>query len=243
LTDTFQLDKQSNIRRLGDDASLRRRSLEWIAAASRHNYSHHFTWMGLPIIQFPQDIMALQEIIWRTKPDLIVETGVARGGSLVFYATMLQLLGTDGIVCGIDIDIRPYNRQAVERHPLAHRIRLIEGSSTDASVARQVAELASERRRVMVVLDSNHTHEHVLRELEVYSPLVTRGCYLVVLDTIIEDLPPGYFADRSWDVGDNPKTAVREFLQHDARFEIDREIESKLLITVAPEGYLRCVAD
>ena len=243
MTDTFQTDKLANIRRLGENAALRARSIEWIADVSRHNYSHHFTWMGLPIIQFPQDIIALQEIIWRVRPDLIIETGIARGGSLVFHASMLELLGGDGLVCGIDIDIRPHNRQAIESHPMARRIRLIEGSSTEARTVEQVRTLAESGRSVMVVLDSSHTHEHVLRELTLYGPLVTRGSYLVVLDTIIEDLPRGYFRNRPWEVGNNAKTAVREFLQGTDRFEIDAELDSKLLITVAPEGYLRCVRD
>lgn len=156
---------------------------------------------------------------------------------------MLELLGNDGLVCGIDIDIRPHNRKAIESHPLFRRIRLIEGSSTNARVAHRASEFARDAQSVMVILDSNHTHDHVLRELELYSPLVTRGSYLIVLDTIIEDLPKGYFADREWDVGDNPKTAVREFLKTSQRFEIDRELHEKLLITVAPEGYLRCIAD
>lgn len=243
MTDTFAIDKQRNIRRLGECESLRRRSIEWISAASRHNYSHHFTWMGLPIIQFPQDVVALQEIIWRVQPDLVIETGVARGGSLLFYASMLRLLGGERIVCGIDIDIRPANRGAIEGHLLADMIRLIDGSSVDASVIARAAALARGRRCVMVVLDSNHTHGHVQQELEAYSPLVTCGSYLVVLDTIIQDLPEGYFGDRPWDVGDNPATAVREFLQRNTRFQIDREMDDKLLISVAPGGYLRCVAD
>jgi cephalosporin hydroxylase len=243
VSDTFQLDKQRNIAALGRSQSLRQQSIDWITDASRHHYSHHFTWMGLPIIQFPQDIVAIQEIIFRVKPDLIIETGIARGGSLVFYASMLELLGGDRIVCGIDLDIRAHNRVAIESHRMARRIRLIEGSSTGAAAALQATSMTRGRNMVMVVLDSHHTHDHVLRELELYSPLVTRGSYLIVLDTIIEDMPVGYFQDRPWDVGDNPKTAVREFLQSSRRFEVDNEMDAKLLISVAPGGYLRCVAD
>jgi cephalosporin hydroxylase len=243
VADTFQADKLTNIRRLGENAALRAKSIEWIADVSRHNYSHHFTWMGLPIIQFPQDIIALQEIIWRVRPDLIIETGIARGGSLVFHASMLELLGGEGMVCGIDIDIRPHNRQAIESHPMSRRIRLIEGSSVDQLVVEHVRSMAESKQRVMVVLDSNHTHEHVLRELMLYAPFVTRGSYLVVLDTIIEDLPRGYFQNRPWGVGNNAKTAVREFLRSTDRFEIDQELDSKLLISVAPEGYLKCVRE
>ncbi len=246
MTDTFQLDKVANIRRLGESDSLREKSIEWIADASKHNYSHHFTWMGLPIIQFPQDVLAMQEIVWRIKPRLIIETGIARGGSLVFHASMLDLIwgeDTDPIVCGIDIDIRPHNRAAIESHPMSRRIRMIEGSSINPTIAAQASHLSCDRSPVMAVLDSNHAHEHVLEELRLYSPLVNKGSYLIVLDTIIEDMPAGYFVDRPWDVGDNPKTAVREFLASTSRFEIDREMNDKLLISVAPEGYLRCIAD
>lgn len=242
-TEAFERERQLRIDALGKNKALRAQSIQWIADASRQKYSHHFSWMGLPIIQFPQDIVAIQEIIWRTRPDLIIETGVARGGSLAFYASMLELLGEDGIVCGIDVDIRPHNRGAIEKHPTFKRIRLIEGSSTDSHVVSAVEQLASDRKRIMVVLDSNHTHDHVLRELELYARFVTRGQYLIVLDTIIDDLPAGYFSDRPWDVGNNPKTAVQEFLRGNTRFEIDREFENKLLITAAPGGYLRYIAD
>lgn len=245
MSDTFQLDKASNIRRLGESDALRDKSIEWIAEASRHKYSHHFTWMGLPIIQFPQDVMAMQEIIWRVRPRVILETGIARGGSLVFHASLLDLVwGIDGeaIVCGIDIDIRSHNRAAIESHPMARRIRMIEGSSIDPTVFRQATQFTQHQSPVLVILDSNHTHEHVLRELQMYSPLVTPGSYLIVLDTIIEDLPAGYFADRHWDVGDNPQTAVREFLEGNPRFARDRELDDKLLISAAPGGYLRCIA-
>jgi cephalosporin hydroxylase len=172
---------------------------------------------------------------------LIVETGIAHGGSLVFYASLLEMLGGDGLVLGIDIDIRPHNREAIESHPVAKRIRMIEGSSIDPTVVGQVAEEASRRRRVLVTLDSNHTHDHVLRELQLYSPFVTEGSYLTVFDTVVEDMPKSLFPDRPWGPGNNPKTAVREFLRTTDRFVIDKEVENKLLLTVAPDGYLRCV--
>jgi len=185
----------------------------------------------------------MQEIIWRVKPRLIIETGIAHGGSLIFYASMLELIGEDGQVLGIDCEIRPHNRAAILAHPLARRIMMIEGSSTDEQVVRQVYELTRGRRPVLVALDSNHTHTHVLRELELYSPLVTKGSYLVVFDTIIEDLPEGLWPNRPWGRGNNPKTAVREFLRYNDRFVPDDEIEKKLLITAAPGGYLRCIRD
>jgi len=231
------------ISRMGADAELNALSRRWFENVSRFEYSYHFTWMGLPIIQFPQDIVAMQELVWAVKPDCIIETGVARGGSLIFYASMLELLGGDGIVIGVDIDIRPHNREAIEGHPMAKRISLIQGSSIDEATVAQVRKLCGSRKRVLVTLDSNHTHEHVLSELEMYSPLVTRGSYLVVFDTVVEDLPKAQFPDRPWGPGNNPKTAVWEFLKRSDRFEIDKSIHYKLQLTVAPDGYLKCLKD
>jgi cephalosporin hydroxylase len=241
--DDFEERNRSFVKRMGADGRLRALTRDWFAAGSGHEYSYHFKWLGRPIIQFPQDIIALQEIIWDTRPDLIVETGVARGGSLIFYASMLELLGGQGFVVGIDIDIRKPNRIEIEQHPLSRRITMIQGSSVDEEIFREVARHSEGRHSVMVILDSNHTHEHVLRELELYSTLVTLGCYLVVFDTVIEEMPEDFFPDRPWGRGDNPKTAVREFLQKNDRFEVAQEIEDKLQITVAPGGYLRCVKD
>lgn len=217
--------------------------MKWIADVSIYKYSYNFTWLDRPIIQFPQDIIAIQEIIWQIKPDLIIETGIAHGGSLVFSASILELLGGNGQVLGIDIDIREHNRVEIERHPMYKRITMIQGSSIDDSIAQQVYDFARDKKRVLVVLDSNHTHDHVLRELQLYSPLVTKGSYLVVFDTAIEDMPEDFFPDRSWGKGNNPKTAVWEFLKTNDRFEIDKEIQNKLLITVAPDGYLKCIKD
>jgi cephalosporin hydroxylase len=208
-----------------------------------YRYTYNFTWFSRPIIQLPEDIVALQELILSVKPALIVETGIAHGGSLVFSASMLQLLGGDGLVVGVDIDIRAHNRVEIERHPLAARIRMIQGSSVDEDVARQVHEIARGRRPVLVILDSNHTHAHVLRELELYAPLVGEGSYVVVLDTSIDDMPDGYYTDRPWGPGNNPRTAVLEFLRSNDRFVVDKEIENRLFQTVAPDGYLKCLRD
>lgn len=231
------------IERMAADESLQHLSKKWFNASSKHEYSYHFTWLGRPIIQFPQDVMAIQEIIWKVKPDLIIETGIARGGSLIFYASMLELIGGEGQVVGIDIDIRENNRVEIERHPLCKRIFMLQGSSVDEEIVGQVSKMAENKPRVMVILDSNHTYQHVKRELELYSPLVKTGSYLIVLDTVIEDMPEELSADRPWGKHDNPKIAVREFLASNQRFEVDREIEDKLLITVAPQGYLRCLRD
>lgn len=238
---SFEQEKRENIRALGSSARLRELSNQWIQEVSRHKYSYHFSWLGRPIIQFPQDIVAIQELIWQIRPDLIVETGVAHGGSLILHASMLELLGGPGQVVGIDLEIRPHNHEALLAHPLASRLKLLTGSSISREIVEAVHALAAGKERVLVILDSNHTHDHVLQELELYHSLVRPGSYLVVFDTIIEDLPDDFFPDRPWQKGNNPKTAVREFLRHNDRFEVDRDLESKLLITVAPDGYLRCI--
>jgi len=232
---------EDGIERMAADDGLQKVARELFLRSCDYKYSYNFRWMGRPIIQYPQDMIAMQEIIWDVKPDLIIETGIAHGGSLVYYASLLELLGGERLVVGIDIDIRPHNRQAIEAHPMFKRIRMVEGSSVDQEVVSRVRELARDARTVLVTLDSNHTHEHVLDELKLYSPLVTAGSYLTVFDTVVEDMPKSMFPDRPWGPGNNPKTAVHEFLKTTDRFEIDRAIENKLLLTVAPEGYLRCL--
>lgn len=231
------------ISQMAVDGNLAELSNELFARSCEYKYSYNFSWLGRPVIQYPQDIVAMQEIIWQVKPDLIVETGIAHGGSLIFHASMLELIGGEGRVLGIDIDIREHNRVEIERHPMFKRISMIQGSSVDTEIAAEAARAAAGAERVVVVLDSNHTHEHVLRELELYSPLVTKDSYLVVFDTVIEDMPEDSFLDRPWGKGNNPKTAVHQFLQTTDRFVIDEEYNGKLLITVAPDGYLRCVKD
>ena len=239
----FIAEVQENIEGLRTDAAVRQATINWVNAIAPHKYTYNFTWLGRPIIQFPQDLAALQEIIWGTKPDLIIETGIAHGGSLIFHASMLQLLGNDGRVLGVDIDIRDHNRAEIEAHPMFERIEMIQGSSIDDSIADQVRAVADGAERVMVVLDSNHTHAHVLRELELYAPLVTKDCYLVVCDTLIEKMPAGSFPDRPWDKEDNPATAVEAFMSTSDRFEVDTAIDAKLQISVAPGGYLKCMVD
>jgi len=239
----FLSEVQDNIEGLRADGIVQQATIDWINAVAPHKYTYNFTWLGRPVIQFPQDLSALQEIIWSTRPDLIIETGIAHGGSLIFHASILHLLGNEGRVLGVDIDIRDHNRAEIETHPLFERIDMIQGSSIEDDIAVRVAETASKAGQVMVVLDSNHTHAHVLRELELYAPLVTRDCYLVVCDTLIEDMPDGSFPDRSWGKGDNPRTALNAFLETTDRFEIDTSMDAKLQISVAPGGYLKCVAD
>jgi cephalosporin hydroxylase len=238
-TQLFEQERADEITAQGQDAELRALSRAWMNAANARKYSYHFTWMGRPIIQYPHDIVALQELLWEVKPDLVIETGIAHGGSAILSASLLELIG-HGEVLAIDIDIRAHNRAAIETHPMAKRIRLVQGSSIDPEVVAGV-QAAAAGKRVLVILDSNHTHDHVLAELEAYAPLVAVGSYCVVMDTVIEDLPAESFPDRPWARGDNPKTAVRRWLVQHPEFEVDAARDAQLLVSVAPEGYLRRV--
>jgi cephalosporin hydroxylase len=254
--DQFRQECCVEIDLMGRDERLNEQSLQWINCANLSKYSYHFEWQGRPIIQYPQDMVAMQELIWSIKPDLIIETGIAHGGSLIFSASMLaQLDMCDAIeagekidpkvsrrkVLGIDIDIRAHNRAAIEAHPMASRIQMIQGSSIALDIIEQVRAVASNYSRVLVCLDSNHTHEHVMAELEAYAPLTSKGSYCVVFDTVIEDMPKEMFSDRPWGPRDNPKTAVWAYLKTHPEFEIDKSIQHKLMITVAPDGYLKRV--
>lgn len=239
----FKEDCKREIEAQGNDQKLKGTAIDYMKQAEKHKYSYHFTWMGRPIIQFPEDIVAMQELIWEVKPDLIIETGIAHGGSILYYASILELLGNDGLVVGVDIDIRKHNRAEIEKHPMYKRVQLIEGSSIDQNIVDQVKVHAKNRKKIMVILDSCHTHEHVLAELELYSPLVTKGSYLVVFDTIVDDMPEDVYPDRPWGGNNNPKTAVKKFLKQNDRFVAADEIDNKLLISVAPSGYLKCVKD
>ncbi len=239
----FLEEKNKNIEVQGKNEELVSLGLKFLADTASLKYSYNFTWMGRPIIALPQDMLAMQEIIWETKPDLIIETGVAHGGSIVYYASLLELIGGDGLVLGIDIDIRKYNRDLIESHPMMNRIKLLEGSSVSEDIFSQVEEIASKKKRIMVCLDSNHTHDHVLQELELYAKLTSVDCYCVVFDTVVEDMPKDWdWGIRNWGVGNNPKTAVRDFLSRNDDFIVDKMIDSKLLISVAPDGYLKRIS-
>ncbi len=237
----FKQECSDRVRGYATNAPLRGAASDFMTASTKAKYSYNFTWLGRPIIQYPQDIVAMQEIIWRVRPDLIIETGIAHGGSLVFYASMLTLLGNNGVVAGIDVDIRAHNRREIESHPLSDRIQLLQGSSTDPQVIERIGELAKAHNMVLVVLDSNHTYEHVAAELKLYTPWVSVGSYCVVFDTIIELVPGDTYPDRPWGAGNNPMTAVNEFLEGNTKFVADNEIDHKLLISVAPSGYLKRV--
>ncbi len=262
----FQKQVLDNINRMGQDRDLKGFSNIWQRETSKYNYVLNYSWMGRPIIQFPQDVFAMQEIIWNVQPDLIIETGIAHGGSLIMSASILAMLDhCDAVksdtpflpqssrrkVLGIDIDIRSHNREAIESHPMSHFIKMIQGSSTDSDIIAQVHEYAANHERILICLDSNHTHDHVLAELEAYAPLTSINSYCVVFDTAIEDMPDEMFPDRPWGKGNNPKTAVREYLRRLQEteqkandgdrlfFEIDKTIDNKLLITSSPDGYLK----
>lgn len=243
----FQEEVAANIRGLQDDKDVQALSRIWVREISRHKYAYNFSWFGRPAIQFPQDMIAMQELIAKVQPQVIIETGIAHGGSLLFSASMLELSAIcggpqDAEVIGIDIDIRSHNREAIESHPLARRVSMIEGSSIDEEVIAQVKDRVAGKSPVMVCLDSHHAHDHVLAELQAYAPLVTPGSYCVAFDTLLEDLPAELSGDRPWRPGDSPKTAVFEYLETTDKFQIDSDIDAKLLISVAPDGYLKRVA-
>lgn len=246
----FKEEVKVNIQGLKKNKELKERSLEWLKESLDNKYTYNFTWLGRPIIQYPQDIIAVQELIWNIKPDLIIETGIAHGGSLILSASILALIeiselnnkdknDNESKVIGIDIDIRKHNRSMIENHPLSYKIQMLEGSSTSDEIASKVYEISKMYKRVMVILDSNHTFEHVYKELTLYAPLVTKDSYCIVFDTIVNDLPKNKFPQRDWGPDNNPKKAVHKFLKDNDQFEIDLDIESKLMITVAPDGYLK----
>lgn len=249
----FSKERRENIVALQNDVVFNQISQEWLKMSMERRYVYNFDWLGRPIIQYPQDMVAIQELIWKVKPDLIIETGIAHGGSLILSASLLALLDMaeaieQGIsfnprcskrkVIGIDIDIRSHNRKAIEEHPFSSRIEMVEGSSVDLETILKVNTLSKEYSKIMVFLDSMHTHDHVLAELNAYGNLVSKGSYCVVFDTFVENMPEKFFADRPWDVGNNPMTAVKEWLPENPQFVLDKELESKLAVTVAANGFL-----
>ena len=238
--DQFNQERAEAQEQMAKDSELKQMSLDWMLRSDKYKYTYNFTWMGRPIIKYPQDIVVMQELIWNVRPDLIIETGIAHGGSIVFSASMMELLGNDGKVIAVDIDIRKHNREQIEKHPMMKRITMLEGSSVDEKIVKQIADYAKGFKKVMVVLDSNHSHEHVLRELELYSPLVSVDSYILLPDTFVEFFPQGYVQDRPWDVGNNPYTAMEAFLKTTKEFVKDEAITNKLLITEAlGGGYLK----
>lgn len=252
----FEKEVADRLDNVPNETNLIESAAAFVLASTPPKYSYNFSWLGRPIIQYPQDMVAVQEIIWNVKPDLIIETGIAHGGSLILSASMLAQLDLEEAikngttinpadsnrkVLAIDIDIRAHNREAIEAHHMSSRIKMIEGSSIDADIASKVKEIASEYKNILVFLDSNHTHDHVLSELELYAPLTSVGSYCVVFDTIVEDMPEDMYPNRDWGPGNNPKTATWKYLENHPEFQVDQALENKILISVAPNGYLKRV--
>lgn len=240
----FESERRKKIDVIGADPLLGDLTRRWLARAQELGYSYNFDWLGMPVIQYPQDVVAMQELVWSLQPDLIIETGIARGGSAIFYSSLLELNAicggpADARIVAVDVDIRAHNRAAIEAHPLSRRLTMIQGSSIDAAIIAEVRRHAASRSRILVCLDSNHTHDHVLAELRAYAPLVTPGSYCVVFDTLVNDLPPEAIGNRPWNKDANPLTALRAYMEEVDDFEIDAARHGKLQITVAAHGYLR----
>lgn len=241
----FEAHKREMSLALGKDKEAFHGALKTLVDLDKYDYAYLWSWMGVPIIQMPADIIATQEVIWKTKPDVIIETGVARGGSMIFMASLLHVIG-NGQVVGVDIDIRAHNRDSIEAHPLSPRITLIEGPSTAQETLDKVKAQIPTGASVMVVLDSDHSRDHVLDELRVYGPLVTEGQYLVVADTVLG------FADKMetptkrakvWYAGDEPYAALKQYMQETKRFEEDEILNGKLVLSSSPKGYIRCISE
>lgn len=238
----FFAEREADIAAMGKDEEFRRKSLDWMLHADRYKYTYNFTWMGRPIIKFPNDMVIQQELMWKLKPDLVIETGIAHGGSIIFTASMMEMMGIDGEVVGVDIDIREHNKDLIEAHPMMERITMYEGSSIDPDVVEKVRQHTIGKKCVMVILDSLHSHEHVYSELKAYAPMVTVGSYCVLPDTFIEFFPKGYYShNRPWDVGDNPYTGMKQYLSETDMFETDHSLTYKAMITETIDGYLRRV--
>jgi cephalosporin hydroxylase len=237
----FEDEKSRQSRAMGRDVDVFQQSLKLITALDAYGYSYLWSWMGVPIIQMPADVMATQEVIWATKPDIIIETGVARGGSVLFMASLLEIIGK-GKVIGVDIDIRAHNREAIETHPMSKRVVLLEGGSVDEVTLARVRAEIPDGASVMVVLDSDHSRQHVLAECRAYGPMVTPGCYMVVADTVVghvtEENAPRK-RSKVWFKGDEPLSALQDYMSETNRFEVDEALNGKLVMSSSPGGYVR----
>lgn len=225
-------------RKMAADAKLNKNALKVLIKADYYNWIHQTNWLGQPILQLPQDMFALQEIIYKTRPEYIIELGVAWGGSLLFYSTLMEVLGGKKII-GVDIYLPSSLKKRLNSYDrVSQRIVLIKGSSVEEATVKKIKRIIGNSKKTLVILDSNHTHEHVLRELRIYSQFIGKGYYLVCTDTIIEDIPEQKHRPRPWGLGNNPKTALRQFLRENKSFKIDKEIKNKLLLSCNPDGYL-----
>ncbi len=236
----FEKDKIEFAEAQYGDAELRQKANDFLVHSYKHNYGYQWTWLDLPIIQMPQDIVITQELIWKNRPTVIIETGVAWGGSIVLYASLMQLYG-EGRVVGIDLNLHDHVSDQIMSYPFSDRISLIKGSSTDESIVESIRSSITPEDRVMVILDSNHSHQHVLDELRIYAPMVTQGQHMIVSDTIVETIPSHDERPREWGKGNNPATAVWAYLEESDRFEVDEMVDKRLLMGFTPGGYLRCV--
>lgn len=222
------------------DQSLRNKALDVFIEADRHNWIHQTNWLGEPSLQTPEDLITFQEIIFRTRPDFLVEVGVAWAGSLLFYATIMESIG-HGQIIGIDIFIPDDLKDRIFSHSISKRIKLIQSSSIEDDSFREISGMIGENKNTMVHLDSDHTEKHVLQELKLYSELVTKGNYLVCGDTIIDFLPEQTHRPREWGKINNPYTALKKFLSSNNRFVVDQSFDMKRLMSNQPGGYLRCI--
>jgi len=239
---TFFDERTADIERMGADQELRQKSIDWMIHADQYKYTYNYTWMGRPIIKFPNDMVIQQELMWELKPDLVIETGIAHGGSIIFTASMMEMMGIGGEVVGIDVDIRPHNQTEIEAHPMMKRITMYEGDSVSDLIVEKVKAHTKGKKCVMVILDSLHSHDHVYKELLAYAPMTTLGSYCILPDTFIEFFPKGYYSEsRPWDVGDNPYTAMQQYISETDMFEIDAARTSKAMITETMDGYLKRV--
>ena len=236
----FESERIASIQKMNSDKDLLEKSIEWMRSADKYKYSYNFRWMGLPIIKYPNDIVVMQEIFWKTKPDLVIEVGIARGGSVVFSASMQKMMDIENSeVVGIDIQITAETKKFLASHQLSKKITIYEKSSLDDEIAAIIQPHLKNKKSVLVILDSDHTHEHVLKELLIYSRVVTKDSFIILTDTFIEFLPPGYFVNREWDVGNNPYTALMAFLKENSDFIVDEDFSSKALISEAISGFIR----
>tara|TARA_Y100000589_G_scaffold200807_1_gene189411 strand:- start:3693 stop:4457 length:765 start_codon:yes stop_codon:yes gene_type:complete len=243
LVEKFFQERELDIKKMGEDYKLKEKSLEWMLLADKYKYTYNFTWMGRPIIKYPNDMVIQQEIMWKVKPDLIIETGIAHGGSIIFSSSMMKMMDIEGEVVGIDIDIREHNKNQIINHKAYDRISMYEGDSTNPNIIKKVEKHIKPYSKVMVILDSNHSHKHVLKELEIYSRYVTKGSFCILPDTFIEFFPKGYYSkDRPWDVGNNPYTAMKEFMKNNNKFKVSKFYSDKANITETIDGYLERIS-
>ena len=249
----FTKECKEEINKQSQDQLFLKLSQNWMNQSWKHKYTYHFNWLGRPIIQMPQDILALQEIIWTIKPDLIIETGIAHGGSLCLTASLLALLELEEIknnsinqdqikkrkVIGIDIDIRQHNRELIENHFLSDKIEMIESSSVNKGTFNKIKSLSKDYSNILVMLDSNHTESHVLEELNLYSSLISKNSYCIVFDTIVEKMDSEFSKNRPWNKKNSPQSAIQKFLKRNNNFVVDKTIDKKIILSMAPGGFLK----